>query len=108
MAKTDAQPKGDFPTMGEASSNAYNASAAPSRNTKTVAKKGAGVGGMIAAATAEHRPGILERNGASLRITAPLYAANAAESGLQQRHVRVVPSAIGNRDFWAARQAAQV
>jgi hypothetical protein len=107
MAKKDAQPKGDFETMGEVSSNAYNASAAPSKNTKTVAKKG-GAGGMIAAATAEHRPGILERNGASLRITAPLYQANAAEAGLQQRHVRVVPSALGNRDFWAARGAAAV
>ena len=106
MAKNDAQPKGDFETMGTTQSNAVNASGAPSAHTKPVAKKG-GAGGMIDAATASHRAGILERNGASLRITAPLYQANAAESGMTQRRVRVVPSALGNRDFWAARQDAQ-
>ena len=105
MAKKDAQPKGDFETMGSVNANATNASGAPSKHTKPVAKKG-GTGGMIDAATASHRPGILERNGASLRISAPLYAPNAAESGLTQRNVRIVPSALGNRDFWAGRQHA--
>jgi len=104
MAKNDAQPKGDFETMGSVNANAVNTSGTPNKQTKSVAKKG-GVGGMIDAATASHRPGILERNGASLRISAPLYQPNAAEAGLVQRNVRLVPSALGNRDFWAGRQA---
>jgi len=108
MAKNDQQPQGDFTTMGTVNADAVNVSGAPSKNTKPVAKKGAGVGGMIAAATASHRPGILERNGASLRISTTLYKANAAEAGDTQRHVRIVPSALGNRDFWAARQDAEV
>ena len=103
MAKTDQQPKGDFQTMGSVNANAVNASGTPSKHTKPVAKKG-GQGGMIDAATASHRPQIMERNGASLRISAPLYQANAAEAGLTERRVRIVPSAVGNRDFWANRQ----
>ena len=96
MDKKDAQPKGDFATMGSVNANAINASGTPSRNTKPVAKKG-GKGGMIDAATASHRPGILERNGASLHITAPLYQANAAEAGLTQRNVRIVSSRLPRR-----------
>jgi len=107
MAKNDQQPQGDFATMGTVNADAVNVSGAPSKNTKPVAKKG-GAGGMIASATASHRPGILERNGASLRISTTLYKANAAEAGDTQRHVRIVPSALGNRDFWAARQDAEV
>jgi len=107
MAKKSQQPQGDFATMGQGNADAVNVSGAPSKNTKPVAKKG-GAGGMIAAATASHRPGILERNGASLRISTTLYKANAAEAGDTQRHVRIVPSALGNRDFWAARQDAEV
>lgn len=106
MAKKDQQPKGDFATMGPANANAVNASGAPSPYTKPVAKKG-GSGGMIAAATANHRAAILERNGASLRISATLYKANAAEASLVQRRVRIVPSSLGNRDFWDARQSAE-
>jgi hypothetical protein len=105
MAKKDQKSESDFPTMGTTASAATNISGAPSPNTKPVAKKG-GAGGMVASATASHRPQLLERNGASLHITTALYQANAAEAGLQKRNVRTVPSALGNRDFWAARQDA--
>jgi hypothetical protein len=49
----------------------------------------------------------MERNGASLRPTAILYQANAAESGVVQRNVVTVPSAVGNRDFYLRRQYRQ-
>ncbi len=85
-----------------------NASAAPSANTK-VGKSGvSSSGGMLAAATANHRAGLLEPQGARWGIRETLYAANAAAASDTERNVRTVPSAIGNRDFWDARQRSQV
>lgn len=59
-------------------------------------------------ATANHRTGIQERLGAKYAPQMPLYAANAPEASLTQRNVRVVPSAVGNRDFYLKRQYGQV
>lgn len=100
---------GSFPTMGTSvATSVVNVSGTPSNKTKRVPKKGNSKGGMLEAVTASHRQGVLERLGAQLRPTAALYAPNAAEAGLTQRNTRVVPSAIGNRDFWAKRQYGQV
>lgn len=98
-----------FPTMGESipKGGVVNVSGAPSRNTKA-RKKGNASGGMIAAATANHRPAIQQRMGAQLHPSATLYAPNAAEAGLVQRNTRIIPSAIGNRDFWAKRSYAAI
>ncbi|MER5754337.1 hypothetical protein [Streptomyces sp. NPDC002088] len=74
---------------------------------RSVAKKGNAKGGFLESATATHRPGVLERHGATLRPTAVLYAANAASAGDVQRNVVTVPSAIGNRDFYLRRQYRQ-
>src|SRR4051794_16746242 len=70
---------------------------------RSVPKKG-GVGGMLEAATATHRRGIQERMGAQFAPTAVLYKQNAAEASATQRNVRIVPSAVGNRDFYLRRQ----
>jgi hypothetical protein len=48
-----------------------------------------------------------ERLGAQYAPQMPLYEQNAAEASLVQRNVRVVPSAVGNRDFWNKRQYGQ-
>ena len=101
MAKSQKINTGSFPTMGSVAAP-VNASAAPSRNTASVPKKATATG-MLESATASHRPGILERQGASLRISTTLYKANAAEASSTQRNVRLVPSALGNRDFWDRR-----
>lgn len=105
MAKNTA-PKSAFPTQGQVAAP-VNASGAPSAHTTPVAKGGS-AGGMLDGATANHRQGVLEPHGASFKITATLYKQNAAEASATQRNVRTVPSAIGNRDFWASRDASRV
>lgn len=95
---------GSFPTMGtSAATTVDNLSGQKSRNTKTVVRKGESKGGMLEGATAVHRPNIQERMGAQLHPSATLYAPNAASASDEQRNTRFVPSAIGNRDFWAKR-----
>jgi hypothetical protein len=93
------------PTMGTDASRVGNV-AKPIKG-RSVPKKGNAKGGFLESATAKHRPNVLERNGASLRPTAILYAANAAEAGVVQRNVVTVPSAMGNRDFYLRRQYRQ-
>lgn len=66
-----------------------------------------GKGGSAPAATANHRQGIQERLGAQFAPQMTLYKANAAEAGLVQKNVRLVPSAVGNRDFWFKRAYGQ-
>lgn len=94
---------GSFPTMGTVATP-VNASAAPSRNTTAVGKKGA-AGGMLEGATARHRaPRLNEPNGPQHRITASAYAPTTnPEANATQRNVRLVKSAVGNRDFWDRR-----
>jgi hypothetical protein len=93
------------PTMGTAASRVGNV-AKPIKG-RSVPKKNQAKGGFLESATASHRPSIMERNGASLRPSAVLYQANAAEAGLVQRNVVTVPSAVGNRDFYLRRQYRQ-
>lgn len=107
MAKNASQINtGSFPTMGTVAAP-VNASGAPSRNTSPVAK-GHASGGMLEGATARHRgPRLNETNGPSFRIqastsTAPL---TNPEAGSTYRNVRLVKSAVGNRDFWDKRNS---
>jgi hypothetical protein len=101
MAKSTTPSK--FPTMGTSASSVRNASAEPSKNTKLVSKKGNSKGGFLDAATATHRKGIQERMGGSYAPQATLYQPNAQESAQTFRKVVLVPSSVGNRDFWDAR-----
>lgn len=103
MAKSDKINTGSFPTMGTVAAP-VNASAAPSRNTHLVAKK-PGPGGMLEGATARHRSARMnETNGPQHRITASAYAPmTSPEAGATYRNVRLVPSTLGNRDFWDKR-----
>lgn len=93
------------PTMGDAPAKLANV-AKPIKG-KSVKKTGESKGGFLEAATATHRANIQEKMGASLHPTATLYAANAASANDTQRNTRMVPSAIGNRDFYARRQYGQ-
>lgn len=112
MARTPSNHSGDatvttFPKMGDDIVNSVVGSvmARQSPNTISVAKKGP-TGGSEPA-TANHKSNISERGGASLHPTATLYKQNAAEAGATMRNTRMVPSAIGNRDFYARRQYGQ-
>lgn len=93
------------PTMGTSASNVGNV-AKPVKG-KSVPKKNQAKGGFLESATATHRASVQERMGATLRPTAILYQANAAEAGVVQRNVVTVPSAVGNRDFYLRRQYRQ-
>ncbi len=107
MANKASSTPSRFPVVGNAAANARNASGEASANTKRGGPMQSSAGGMLEAATANHRQGVLERHGAQWRINATLYAPNAASAGDEQRNYQVVPSAVGSRDFWNARSAAQ-
>lgn len=106
MAK-NTDPKGSFPTAGTSvATSVQNLSGAPSKNTKPVAKKTQGRGASPTG-TKANRQGIQERLGAKCAPQATLYAANAAEASATTRNVTIVPSAVGNRDFYLRRQYGQ-
>jgi hypothetical protein len=53
------------------------------------------------------KPHHQERLGAKYAPQMPLYEQNAASASETYRNVRLVPSAVGNRDFWLKRQYGQ-
>lgn len=97
-----ADPKGKFPTMGTEAASAGSAPVLsgvlrPKGNTQAGAE----------GASANHRAATQERLGFKGAPQTTLYAQNAAEASATQRNVRLVPSAIGNRDFYNKRQYGQ-
>ncbi len=80
--------------------------AAQRPNVKNV-RKGNSKGGSPEPATANNRSGHQERLGAKFAPQMPLYAPNAPEASLTERNVRLVNSAVGNRDFYLRRQYGQ-
>lgn len=107
MARKTDKTTTNFTKMGtSAATTVDNLSAAPSKNTKPVPRKTT-VSGAPQPATASIRKHVLERNGASYTPTATLYAQNAAEASATQRNTVVVPSALGNRDFYLRRRYGQ-
>lgn len=106
MARTDRTTT-EFPKMGNyPAGSVVNTSGAPSAHTITRPKQG-GPTGMIEPATAKSRANILERMGCSYAPQATLYKQNAAEASATLRNVRLLPSAVGNRDFYLRRQYGQ-
>lgn len=97
----------NFAKMGTAAAAVKNVSGAPSKNTKPIKKSAHSKGGSAEPATANARQGVLERNGFKGAPQTTLYAPNAAEASATLRNVRVMPSAIGNRDFYFRRQYGQ-
>jgi hypothetical protein len=96
-----------FPKMGTANAKAVNQSAAPSKNTKPVRKRSTVAAGPAEPATAAHRQGIQERLGAQGAPQVTMSYPQAPEASQTQRNVRILPSAIGNRDFYLKRQYGQ-
>lgn len=84
------------------------ANAAQSPNVKYRPRNNSKGGSIPDAGTAGHRTGHQERLGAKYAPQMPLYEQNAAAASETQKNVRVVPSAVGNRDFWTKRQYGQV
>lgn len=97
----------NFPKMGTEAASVNNVSGAPSANTTLISKKGNAKGGAPDASTKANRKGVLERNGFKGAPQATISYPNAPEANATLRNVRLVPSAIGNRDFYLKRQYGQ-
>lgn len=97
----------NFTKMGTSAASVKNVSGAPSKNTKAIRKSAHSKGGSAEPDTAVARKGVLERNGFKGAPQTTLYAPNNPESSLTMRNVRVMPSAVGNRDFYLRRQYGQ-
>lgn len=112
MARTPSNHSGDatqttFEKMGDDIVNSVVGSVMARQSPNTISVPRKGPTGSQEPATANHRSQVLERHGASLHPTATLYKQNAAEASATMRNTRMVPSAIGNRDFYAKRQYGQ-
>ena len=95
-----------FPKMGTEAARARAVSdMAPSLKFRP---RGQSKGGSLPPATAGHRQGVQERLGAQYAPQMSIVAVNAPESRQEQRNVRLVPSAVGNRDFYLKRRYGQV
>lgn len=95
-----AKPTG--PTMGTEQAHAVNLSGAPSKNTKLTKRKGNASGGPTG--TKANRKGVLERNG--FKGAPQMNQAYGPVNPDEGRNVRLMPSAKGNRDFYARRAEA--
>jgi hypothetical protein len=96
----------NFLTMGTANSRANNVSGAPSKNTKPVRKKST-VSAKPEGATASHRQGTMERLGFKGAPQTTMSYPTAPEASQTFRNVHIVPSALGNRDFYLRRMYGQ-
>jgi hypothetical protein len=95
---------GKFPTMGTTVADSVSA---VSGQPKLSVKKNNAKGGFLESATAAHKANIQERLGAQLTPSANIVYPNSPESSLTQRNVTLVPSSVGNRDFWDKRKYGQ-
>lgn len=90
-----------FEKMGDNfGAHVMNLSGAPSPYTTSVGKKGGGKSVQTSGKNAiKGRTMIKGANGPACHIKATLYAPNAASAGEQTRNIRILPSAVGSRDF---------
>lgn len=91
-----------FETVGTVNANPVNVSGAPSANTKTAPRHNTQAGPVPGSKA--NRKGTLERNGFQGAPQVSYSYPNAPEASSEGRNVRLVPSAKGNRDFYARRQ----
>lgn len=98
-----------FEKMGESLvQNVVNLSSERSPYTTTVPRKTQGRGASPTGVKKNKGAyQIREAHGPQFHISATLYAANAAEASTTQRNTRVMRAAVGDRDFWSARQFGQ-
>jgi len=99
---------GPFPTMGDEGipSSIVNISGERSPYTKVAPKGGAPTGPDVTSTNGHAGSTVIrDAQGPTQRPVTTICYPNAPEASTP-RGVRVMPSAIGNRDFWAARAAA--
>lgn len=98
-----------FPKMGDEGipHSFINMSGQRSPYTQTVPKKTMGRGASPTGTKANRGGKLIEPGGPHFRPVTTLYRQNAAEASATQRNTRIMPSALGDRDFWKGRKAAQ-
>ena len=90
-----------FQTMGVMNATPVNLSAAPSSNTTFAPRHNTQAGQDPSVGTKKNRKGTLERNG--FKGAPQMTRAYPQPDAREGRNVRLFPSAVGNRDFYAAR-----
>jgi hypothetical protein len=96
--------KTEFEKVGTANANAVNTSGTPSANTHLAPRHNTQSGQD--GATANHRLATLERNGFQGAPQVAYSYPQAPEAAQVGRNVHLMPSAKGNRDFYARRSEA--
>jgi len=92
---SDKAPKSAFPTMDEsATKSVQNASAAPSKNTKLMPKKGAQAGDPAREAKPARKESLRERQGARYAIRVKMSGGTSPEAGATQANGRIIPPAV--------------
>lgn len=103
--------RSQFPKMGDEwiTENLINCSGNRSPYTTPVPRKTQGRGASPTGVKKNRNNNgmIQEAHGPTFRPVTTLYKQNAAEASATQRNTRIVPAAVGDRDFWAARQYSQ-
>ncbi|WP_157407281.1 hypothetical protein [Actinomadura atramentaria] len=94
-----------FPRMGDQAHRWNVAPRTPDRSI-TVPKKH-GKGSFMEAATAKHRKSVHERHGASFAPQMTMHYSNAPEASANLRNTKLMPSAVGARDFYTRRAYGQ-
>lgn len=99
-----------FPKMGDEwiTKNLINCSGNRSPYTTPIPKKTEGRGASPTGVKKNRGASMInEAHGPTFRPVTTLYKQNAAEASATCRNTKLVPSAVGDRDFWAARQYSQ-
>lgn len=92
----------NFATMGTEAARAIDMTTGPDQHTTVVAKEGFSKSDAPDSVKGT-RKGVLERNGFKGAPQVNTVYPNAPESAQVFRNVRLMPSAKGNRDFYARR-----
>jgi len=94
-----------FEKMGDSIPHSVVNLSRSSPYTKTVSKNTKGRGKSPTGAKANRGATVIhEAHGPQFHISATLYHQNAPEASAVQRNTRLLPTAVGNRDFWAQRR----
>lgn len=95
-----------FPKVGNETSR-VRAAGDPSPNLKSRPRGGSKSGAPVGTKSAAGRTNIQERLGAKYAPQMTMSAPQAPEAGSTGKNVRILPSAVGNRDFYLRRQYGQ-
>jgi hypothetical protein len=95
----------NFPKMGDSATRDWSARSADTSGELTTPRKGPT--GLVQDVLNGHRSQSLEPLGHVGGVKATYCYPNSTEAGATGRSVYILPSAVGNRDFWDKRRYGQ-